>query len=315
MSWLERLRRGLGVRGDHGGVAAPWRERLRRNHPRRRELERRYAAFGGEAVVDAVWAPEFVATIDLKRFRDDSPFVWQKDLPNLDAAAMRAAWDHLRTRSDSAALLDRLDEDGAFGARTASIDGRTLSRDLLDSVSELAFLDRHLGLARGGARNVLDVGAGYGRLAHRAMTAWPELSWHSTDAIAVSTFLAEVYLDFRGLSGRAPVVALDDLDRALRRERFDLAVNVHSFSECTPPAIDWWLARLSRAGVPRLFVVPNAVSPDGREPLTNAGESMAPLLERAGYRPAVVEPKYSDPETQRRGLSPTAHFLYASRRE
>ena len=131
--------------------------------------------------------------------------------------------------------------------------------------------------------------------------------------MATSTFVAERYLAFRGLAGRAPVVPLDELDAALARERFALAVNVHSFSECTPAAIGWWLDRLAGAGVARLFLVPNAVSTDGREPLTNAGESMSPLLDRAGYGVAIVEPKYADPETQRRGLSPTAYFLYELR--
>ena len=274
------------------------------------ELEARYRRFGGPATADPVWTREFVATIDLERFRADGPFVWQKDLPNLDDAAMRASHAHLEA-TGGAALLDACEEDGAFGARTLVIDGKLVSRDLLDSVSELRFLDRQLDLAGRESFAVLDVGAGYGRLAHRAVTAFPRLRWASTDAVATSTYAAERYLAFRGLGEKAPVVPLDELDADLARERFDLAVNVHSFSECRTAAIEWWLGRLAGADVPQLFLVPNAVSADGREPLTNAGESMAPLLDRAGYRIAVVEPKYSHPETQRRGLSPTAYFLYA----
>jgi hypothetical protein len=279
---------------------------------RLRELEGRYRRFGGPATADPVWSREFVATIDLDRFRADGPFVWQKDLPNLDDAAMRASFDFLRG-SQASSLLDALDEDGAFGARTLAFGGKTVSRDLLDSVSELFFLDRHVGLAGREALSAIDIGAGYGRLAHRAATLFPRVRWLSTDAVATSTFLAERYLAFRGLAGRAPVVPLDELEAALARERVALAVNVHSFSECTPAAVEWWLGRLAGAGVGRLFLVPNAVSADGREPLANSGESMAPLLAAAGYRPAVVEPKYADPETQRRGLSPTAYFLYRLR--
>lgn len=278
--------------------------------PRRvRELERRYRAFGGPATRDPVWTPDFVRTIDLDRFRDHGPYVWQRSQANLDEAAMRVTFDHLRA-TDASALFERLDEDGAFGARTFEVDGKLISRDLLDSVSELAFLDRQLGLAGRAGLTVLDIGAGYGRLAFRAVTAYPGLRWLSTDAIAVSTHLAERYLDFRGVLDRAPVVPLDEVEGTLGRERVELAVNVHSFSECTVPAIDWWAERLGRAGVPRLFVVPNSVRADGREPLTNRGEAMGPVFARHGYRLEAVEPKYSDPEAQRRGLSPTGYFLY-----
>jgi hypothetical protein len=282
--------------------------------PRRvRELERRYRAFGGPATRDPVWTPEFVRTVDLERFRDHGPYVWQRPEPNLDDEALRVTLGHLRA-TEAGTLLDRLEEDGAFGARTLEVEGRLVSRDLLDSVSELAFLDRHCGLSRRDGFTVFDIGAGYGRLAFRAVTAFPGLRWISTDAIAVSTHLAERYLGFRGVIERAPVVPLDEVEAALGRERVGLAVNVHSFSECTAAAIDWWAGRLAGAGVPRLFVVPNSVSADGREPLTNRAEPMGPIFARHGYRLEIVEPKYSDPEVQRRGLSPTGYFLYGLER-
>jgi SAM-dependent methyltransferase len=297
------------ARRETWALPAAARRRLRWRHPRLAELERRYRGVGGAAVANAVWAPEFVATIDLARFRDDGPFVWQKPLPNLDEEALRLTFEHLR-RSPAAILLDRLEEDGSFGARTVEAGGRRISRDLLDSVSELAFLERNTGVAHETAFRVLDIGAGYGRLAFRAVTAFQNLRWYSTDAIAVSTFLAESYLELRGVAARAPVVPLDEVEPLLERERFDLAVNVHSFSECTMEAIDWWVSRLAAAGVPRLFVVPNALGAGGREPLTNRREAMGPVFARHGYELEFSEPKYPDPETQRRGLSPTTYFLY-----
>jgi SAM-dependent methyltransferase len=307
--WLRELRDPL--RRDWRQLPPELRGRLTRRHPRLRELERRYRDFGGAAVADPVWVPQFVATVDLVRFRGDGPYVWQKEAPNLGEDAVRRSFAFLRS-SPAGALFDRLEEDGACGARTLDVDGVTVSRDLLDSVSELAFLDRRVGLAA--PLRVLDVGAGYGRLAHRAVTAFRELSWRSTDAIALSTFLAETYLDWRGVASRAPVLPLDEFEVALAREPFDLAVNVHSFSECAVAAIDWWLSRLAAGGVPRLFLVPNAVSADGNEPLTNRGESMAPLLARHGFRLEHAEPKYADPVVQRTGLSPTTYFLYCSGR-
>lgn len=257
---------------------------------------------------DPVWAQELVDTIDMENFRADNPYVWQLRGENLSRAAYEKSYSALRA-NDRLHLLDRLVEDDRFGVVTFEYDGATVSRDLLDSIAELDFLDRHVGL-EGRARVVLDIGAGYGRLAHRAVTAFPNVRWASTDAIAVSTYLAETYLAFRGVGERAPVIPLDEVEEALTRERFDLAVNVHSFSECTVEAIGWWTQLLARAEVPKLFVVPNAVSADGREALTNRCESMNAVFMRHGYRLATIEPKYRDATLQQEGLSPTGYFLF-----
>ena len=173
-------------------------------------------------------------------------------------------------------LLDRLDEDGLFGVHTFTIDGRRVSRDLLDSALELAFLERHLGISRGPVRTILDIGAGYGRLAHRAATAFPEtVRYLCTDAIPTSTFLCEYYLGFRGLTGgdraSARVVPLHELESAIRPGEVDIAVNIHSFSECPPAAIEGWLGFLAGNRVAHLMIVPNAMAGDGVTMLTNAG--------------------------------------------
>jgi putative sugar O-methyltransferase len=133
--------------------------------------------------------------------------------------------------------MERLDEDGLFGAYTFDFNGEKLvSRDLLDSILEINFLDRHLGLARREGFNLLDVGAGYGRLAHRLATAFPgTMRIYCTDAVSESTFLCEYYLRFRGLADRTEVVPLDEIEARLRTVRIDVATNIHSFSECPMP--------------------------------------------------------------------------------
>ena len=72
------------------------------------------------------------------------------------------------------------------GVNLHDIDGMLVSRDLLDSINELTFLDDELGIAQ---RNmtILDIGAGYGRLAHRATTAFENLTYLCTDAIPLSS--------------------------------------------------------------------------------------------------------------------------------
>ena len=291
--------------------------------PRLRELTEAYAKFDSVLSRDPVWTDTHVRTTDLTRFRGDNPYVWQLRGRNLNALGYALSYYAIR-RVDRGGLLDRLDEDGLFGVNTFVVDGRTVSRDLLDSVLELDFLDRRVGLATGihddGPRSrsnrctILDIGAGYGRLAYRTVTAFPDtVRYLCTDAIPTSTFLAEFYLKFRGTTPRARVVPLHELEAAITPGSVDLAVNVHSFSECPLPAIDGWLDLLARKDVPRLLLVPNAVAEDGTTPLTNAGEAFGSLLRRHGYSLVAHEPKFVDPVVQAFGVSPATYLLYRRR--
>ena len=111
---------------------------------------------------------------------------------------------HVRDK-DQFGLLDSLVEHGDFGCSTFEYAGIGLvSRDLLDSVLEISFLERHLGIFERNDIRVLDIGAGYGRMAHRLLTAHPRIeSYACVDAVPESTFLSEFYLKHRGLDHRA----------------------------------------------------------------------------------------------------------------
>jgi pimeloyl-ACP methyl ester carboxylesterase len=199
---------------------------------------------------------------------------------------------------DPRGLLGTLEEDGAFGCWTFSYPGRgRVSRDLLESVNELCFLDRQLELSARERFAVLDIGAGYGRLAHRMAAAYPDRVTDicCVDAVPESTFLSEYYLRHRGAAPPARVVSLGRVEAELVPGSFDLAVNVHSFSECTLEAIAWWVDLLARLAVPSLLIVPNepqellSLEPDGSR------RDFAPLLARAGYRLRHREPVLDDP--------------------
>jgi SAM-dependent methyltransferase len=196
---------------------------------------------------------------------------------------------------DHRGLLARTTEDGAFGCWTYRFEGHPLcSRDLLDSVCELSFLDRHLDLAGSVGVRVLDIGAGYGRLAHRSIESFPGITdYCCVDAVPHSTFLSEYYLEARGVAPPGRVVALPDV-ASLSPRSFDLALNVHSFSECTFEAIEWWLEQLARLEVPGLFIVPNEA--DGFLSLEVDGTRLdyLPVIERAGYRLTADEPAILD---------------------
>ena len=284
---------------------------LRPDNPRLLALEARYARMDARVTTPFVWTPARLPPEDMLYFRGDNHFIWQVRGP--DRAAVNYALDyyHLKAGGDDG-LIDLLGEDGAFGATVFTIDGRPISRDLLDSVREIRFLRRHTPLG-GGRATVLDIGAGYGRLAWRIEQASGDgVRIFATDAFAPSTFVAEYHLRHRG-AARAAAVPLDEVEALLARERIDLAVNVHSFSECTPAAVAWWVERLARHGVKQLMVVPNDGGCGGAHCRIGKSGDMEAIFARFGYRAAIREPHYDDPAVQAHGIDPTWLHLFELR--
>ena len=308
---------------SHSGAPLPegaeaW---LRADHPRLVELARRYSELDSPlSPAPVCWTPAHVATADLRLFRGDNPYVHQLRGRNMNEIGYALSFYCIQKSAqiERLGLLERLDEDGLFGVHTFMINGYRVSRDLLDSVLELAFLDRHLGISGPPVQTILDIGSGYGRLAYRAVTAFPEtVRYLCTDAIATSTFLCEYYLGFRGVAGYesspARVLPLPELESAVQPGAVDIALNIHSFSECSPGAIDAWLAFLARKRVGHLMIVPNAVTAtgaDGITMLTNEGIDFSRIVRRHGYQLVASEPKYPDPVVQEYGISPAAHLLF-----
>ena len=322
----QRGERGLGPIKLATPVPDAFACRLHPDDPELEDLRRRYASFDARATTPLLWRPGTVSSADMRSFRGENAYVWQRLGPLRSVNAYALAAYHLLSLgcpgigqpegTGPASLrgrdrFARLDEDGAFGAVVYEIAGRRVSRDLLDSIAELDFIERYLGLGSGGVSRILDIGAGYGRLAHRALAAFPEIEHYiCADAVAESTYLCELYLRYRGLGEKALVAPLDRIHAALADRSVDLAVNIHSFSECRPEAVDWWLSLLASHGVRNLMIAPNAMDHGGRELLTNDRRPFGPLIERHGYRPVARVPKYRDPVVQRYGLSPTMYHLF-----
>lgn len=121
-----------------------------------------------------------------------------------------------------------------------------VTRMWLDAMVETNFLAKHLNL-RG--LDVLDIGAGYGRLA----AAMEDVvnSYVCTDVIPISLFVCEYFT-----MKYAPSV------KVIRPEFLtpipcNLAINIHSWSEASLESIAEWLAILKQKGVPYLFTVPH----------------------------------------------------------
>ncbi len=289
------------------------------------ELRARYSRVKLPIALHSVWGARAGASggspdighggLDLRYFRSDNAYVWSYATSSQRLAKLTYFIFMQETlRKDSMRLLQRLREDGAFGCLSVEFDGGgRISRDLLESVIELNFLHRHWGILTAGNLRVLDIGAGYGRLAHRMLEATDGVvSYTCVDAVPESTFLSDFYLRHRGLGGCARVLPMDELEQQLRPGEYDLALNVHSFSECTYTAVDWWLRKVREIGVRRLMIVPN----DERRFLTAEADGtrrdFAPLLKELGYRIVATEPVYDDPLVRRLTEQNHVMFLFES---
>lgn len=285
---------------------------LKSDNPRLAELQKRYA--GHPAAARSTWSDEKLhAGLHLERFRADNPYIFQ--LQGGQGPQSYVLTAYYARDIDRLGLFGRLVEDASFGAYAVEFEnGYLVSRDLLDSINEINVLARWFQLSHESSFEVLDIGAGYGRLAHRLVEGMKSARIACTDAIPVSTFLCEFYLRFRGIEHRATAVPLDEVDTKLLGRRFDLATNIHSFSECPISAIEWWLDCLDRLGVKNFLIVPNEFD----ELLSTESDGkrirFAPLLAHRGWRPARSEPYYmSSRVAQRFALFPDCSFLLFSR--
>jgi hypothetical protein len=303
--WLLDWRRHSGR-----GIASVDHDTLRATNPELQALRQRYAGLTGRT--PPVWAPGYVTPEDLLYFRGDNCYVWQFQANNTPEKHA-LTYSYLKT-IDTLGLLDILTEDGDYGVftfPTADRDGnnRFVSRDLLDSVCELLFLERTLQISRLPGLKVLDIGAGYGRLAYRAVTALSNIdTYFCIDAIPESTFISSHYLSRKGAE-RARVVALDD-QHDLVAGTIKLAVNIHSFSECAVEAVAYWVSRCAELKIEYLFIVPNFSEEGQTAVLLDDGTDINPLLAQHGYHLCHVEPKYRNPEVHKYGVSPTRYYLF-----
>jgi len=266
-------------------------EYLQWSNPSLAALENRYA--NHPASSHTQWNSEILkAQIDLKNFRGDNHYVYQTRYS--PAAATYYVTAYYARDTDKLGLFGRLKEDGMFGAYTLPFDNDyVISRDLLDSINQANVIARLLQLSANDPLKVLDIGAGYGRLAHRLAEGLPNAHVTCMDAVPISTFISDYYLNFRGLSGRTDVVPLDRAENALCGQQFDLVTNFHSFSECKQSAIGWWLDLLQTVKCKKLLIIPNA--PD-RFLSTEADGShvdFMPLFTQRGWRHAHSEPIYA----------------------
>lgn len=290
---------------------------LRPTNPRLLELKQLYRHAHRTVAKPSRWDKVHLQTqLEWPYIRGDNAYIWQHRDGNGDEAYKLTA-AYLKKR-DTLGLYEKLKEDGVFGVYTSRMDdGKMVSRDLLDSINEIQFLEDAIGISSIANLKVLDIGAGYGRLAHRMVSALDNLDCYiCADAIPESTFLQEYYVGYRGIENKVTVKPLPEIRNLDGFVDVSLAVNIHSFSECTLSAIKWWITRLQKSSVKYLFVIPNPQQNLRAGKILYSHErSHLPrrfdwLLESYGYTLIKKQPKYLDLEVQRRGVTPTYYYLF-----
>lgn len=270
---------------------------LRADNPELLALQRSYARMESAATASTQWTSRFLKkNLSLAWFRGDNAYVWQfRVLRGSADAQMYLSLLDVQSR-DRLGLLDRLTEDGLFGAWTFTFgDRRPVSRDLLDSVNEINYLDARIGLSTMPALRVLDIGAGYGRLAHRMSAALPDLErYDCIDGVAVSTFLCNYYTGFRDLPPSVRVLPVHDHEKL--EESYDLAVNIHSFAECSRETIQWWLDRISERRIDWLLIVPNTPEELLSTEADGTKLEFRSLVQAAGYELVDCRRTHESPE-------------------
>lgn len=279
------------------------------------DLRRQYEQLNLPATLHSQWnARQLQENLALPWFRGDNVYVWQYRQLRSEAR-LRQYLALLDVQStDKMHLLERLEEDGLFGCWLFDYTShKSISRDLLDSVNEINFLEENLHLSAHSSVRILDIGAGYGRLAHRMCSALKNVAaYDCVDAVPESTFLCDYYLNFRGLPDRARSVPLHQHDQL--HNRYDLAVNIHSFSECTRAAIRWWLEQVAKREIPWLLIVPNEPELLLTTERDGSKQDFLPDIEAAGYRLRVKRPVYAQDEL-RDLIGVKDHFFLFQRAE
>jgi SAM-dependent methyltransferase len=277
---------------------------LSHDNPRLKELKDRYAH--NTRFAHSFWN-SWEKHVNLLRFRGEDNYVSQAYFRQ-NTRRYELSFAYVEA-TDDLGLLNLLHEDPFFGVKLWEfVPGKPVSRDLLDSILEIQFLQKALGFQFQDRLRVLDIGAGYGRFAHRFNTACPNSSITCIDPIATSTFLSEFYLKFRNCTG-TDVVPFDQLP-SLQGRTYDLATNIHSWSECTKQFISFWLDQICDLKVPYLFIVPHT---EKLETVETNGVHLTydDELECRNFKLVLKQKKFHRSQlVHQAGIFPTEYRLY-----
>ena len=226
--------------------------------------------------------------------------------------AYTVAYEYARSH-DRLGALAKFADDGAFGGLRFQVDGHIVSSDVIDLCLQLNFIARHCGFGPSDEITLLDIGAGWGRLVWRFLELFPRGSAYALDAVPFCSLCAQRYLEYRGALDRVVIGSRARLD-GVQPGTFQIATNVHSWSEAPLQSIEAWLDMLDVLQVPFLFFVPHGVPAVSAEK-EGPARLIVPAIFAHGWQTLVDEPKYgASLQRQQTGLYPTAHYYLFGRR-
>lgn len=250
--------------------------------------------------------------INLPHFRSDNKYIYQtRDNNTPDSAVL--TYKYIKNK-DRLNILSLSKETGDFGAEVVQIPTYGLvSRDLVDSVTELNFLENKIGMSKIENLTIFDIGAGYGRLAlHSIINLGNIKKYICLDAVEESLGLCEFYLKYKNIDPEKYQVTT--LPERFTPPEKSIAVAIHSFSEMPINSIVSWVGFLQKMGTSWLFIVPNRESHNGQNLLSTEKDGAridySKLFPKYGFERYGIFPKYDDPDLQKYGISPTMYHLY-----
>ncbi|MFS8201092.1 putative sugar O-methyltransferase [Streptomyces sp. CWNU-52B] len=124
---------------------------------------------------------------------------------------------------------------------SVTYDGEPVDLDYLRAVSDLEFIEKHVGLDGG---RVLEIGAGYGRTCHTLMSNKDIVSYTIID-LPTTMALSRQYLRAvlsEEQFGRLTFIPIGDIEKSLGSADFDLCINIDSLAEMSIETFRYYLA-------------------------------------------------------------------------
>lgn len=220
------------------------------------DLTKKYVKFYNENnfnLSPKQWQPVASPSILSKQFRGETDYVWQTRLG--DGKEEYIQYYKQLKKIDKLNLFLKTKENGSHGCKTWEVENILISRDLLDSIIEIYFLQKNFDNLD--KLNILEIGGGYGRLCKRYSDCFPNSKFYITDGIPYSTYVADIYLSESNYQNKN--LELYNLDSKLKNIKIDLAVNIHSFPEQNINDVEWWVKFILKHKIKYIFYVDNFI--------------------------------------------------------
>ena len=216
-------------------------------------------------------------------FRGENAYVWQCQLG--DNRNTYIEYYKILKNIDKEDFFMKTKEDGSHGCIFFEIENIKISRDLLDSILEIYYLKTIFPDLE--KMNLLEIGAGYGRLCKRFKDCFPGSKYYITDAIPESTIFSKIYLSKDNEDNEATedmIINLFDIETKLKDLNINMAINIHSFPECNINDVEWWVKLICTNKIKYIFYVPNNPHSNPDYMPDNRGESILDIYTKYGYK-------------------------------